>query len=61
VDIQLTGTFAQVVEYLKELRNFPRLIIVDSVALTPQTLPKLGVTIRAEIYTLGTGETGGTH
>jgi Tfp pilus assembly protein PilO len=61
VDIQLTGSFVQVVEYLKELRNFPRLIIVDSVSLSPQTLPKLGVTIRAEIYTLGTGETGGTH
>jgi len=62
VDIQLSGTFAQTVEYLKELRNFPRLIIVDSIALTPQTLPKLGVTVRAEIYTLGTpGQTGGAH
>lgn len=53
VDISLAGTFAQTVEYLRELRNFPRLVIVDSVSLSPQGLPKLGVTIKAEIYTLG--------
>jgi Tfp pilus assembly protein PilO len=63
VDLLLNGTFAQTVDYLKQLRNFPRLIIVDSVSLAPQTLPKLNVTIRAEMYTLGTPstQTGGTH
>ena len=63
VDLLLSGTFAQTVDYLKQLRNFPRLIIVDSVSLSPQTLPKLNVTIRAEMYTLGTPstQTGGTH
>lgn len=63
VDLLLSGTFAQTVDYLKQLRNFPRLIIVDSVSLAPQTLPKLNVTIRAEMYTLGTPstQTGGTH
>ena len=63
VDITLSGTFAQTVEYLRGLKNFPRLVIIDSVSLTPQTLPKLGVTIKAEIYTLGTPQapTGGTH
>ena len=63
VDISLTGTFAQAVEYLRELKTLPRLVIVNAVALSPQGPPKLGVTIRAEIYTLGTpaGQTGGTH
>ncbi|MHB8733547.1 MAG: type IV pilus inner membrane component PilO [bacterium] len=53
VDISLAGTFAQTVEYLRQLRDFPRLLIVDSVSLTPQGLPKLGISIKAEIYTLG--------
>jgi Tfp pilus assembly protein PilO len=63
VDISLTGTFAQTLEYLADLRNFPRLVIVDSVSLAPQTFPKLGVSIKAVIYTLGTPPTptGGTH
>lgn len=54
VNLAVTGTFAQVVQYLRELRDFPRLIIVNSVSLSPQTLPKLGVTLVTEIYTLGT-------
>ena len=54
VDIMLTGTFAQTVQYLRELRDFPRLVIVNSVALTPIGFPNLGVNIKAEIYTLGT-------
>ncbi|HEV2360053.1 MAG TPA: type 4a pilus biogenesis protein PilO [bacterium] len=53
VDITVTGTFAQTVEYLRGLRSFPRLVIVDSISLTPQIFPKLGVSIKAEIYTLG--------
>lgn len=63
VDISLMGTFAQAVEYMRELKNLPRLVIVNAVSLSPQGAPKLGVTIQAEIYTLGTpaGQTGGTH
>jgi Tfp pilus assembly protein PilO len=63
VDLSIAGTFAQTVEYLRELRNFPRLVIVDSVSLSPQHAPKLGVTIKAEIYTLGTpsGQADGGH
>ncbi len=63
VDISLSGTFAQIVEYLGDLRNFPRLVIVDSVSLNPAGLPKLNVNIKAEIYTLGTpsAQTGGTR
>jgi Tfp pilus assembly protein PilO len=63
VDLSLAGTFAQTEEYLRGLRAFPRLVIVDSVSLSPQVLPKLGVTIKAEIYTLGipSAQTGGTH
>ena len=54
VDLQLRGTFAQAVQYLRELRNFPRLVIVNSVSMSPSTYPNLGITIRAEIFTLGT-------
>jgi Tfp pilus assembly protein PilO len=56
VDLQLRGTFAQAVQYLRELRNFPRLVIVNSVSMSPSTYPNLGITIRAEIFTLGTPE-----
>jgi len=63
VDLSIAGTFAQTVEYLRELRNFPRLVIVNSVSLSPQHAPKLGVTIKAEIYTAGTppGQADGGH
>jgi Tfp pilus assembly protein PilO len=54
VDISLRGTFAQTVQYLRELRDFPRLVIVNSVALSPATVPDLAITIKAEIFTLGT-------
>ncbi len=52
VSLTLTGTFAQVVEYLRELRGFPRLIVVESIALSPQTLPRLSASLTTEIYTL---------
>lgn len=63
VDLVLGGTFAQTLEYLRDLRSFPRLLIVDSVSLSPQGPPSLGVTIHAEIYTLGAPQapTGGAH
>lgn len=63
VDLTLSGTFAQTLEYLRDLRSFPRLLIVDSVSLSPQGPPNLGVTIHAEIYTIGTPQapTGGTR
>ena len=61
VDLALSGTFAQVVEYLRELRSFPRLVIVDSVSLNPAAVPKLNVNIKAEIYTLGTPQAGATR
>ncbi len=54
VSLSITGTFAQVKQYLHDLRDLPRLIIVDSVSLTPQTLPRLGIGLSAEIYTIGT-------
>jgi Tfp pilus assembly protein PilO len=54
VDLSLRGTFAQAVKYLRELRNFPRLVIVDSVSMSPSGFPNLGITIKTEIFTLGT-------
>jgi Tfp pilus assembly protein PilO len=63
VDLSIMGSFAQTVEYLRGLRNFPRLIIVDSVSVTPAGFPKLGVNIHASIYTLGAPDqrTGGAR
>jgi Tfp pilus assembly protein PilO len=54
VDLTISGTFAQVVEYLRGLRQFPRLVIVDSVSVAPAGVPKLGVNIHSTIFTLGT-------
>ncbi len=59
VGLSITGTFAQVVQYLKELREFPRLVVVDSISLSPQTLPQLNATLTAQIYTLGSGSASG--
>lgn len=52
VRLSLTGTYAQLVQYLRDLREFPRLIVVDSVALGPQKLPLLSASLVSEIYTV---------
>ncbi len=59
VNLNLTGTFSQMLAYLRELRNFPRLVVVKSIAMNPQQFSKLGVTLVSEIYVLGAapGET----
>lgn len=53
VGLTISGSFAQVVEYLRQLREFPRLIVVQSVSLAPQKLSTLGTSLTTEIYTLG--------
>ncbi len=54
VNLQITGTFAEIVAYLHQLRDFPRLVVVDSITLSPKTPPKLSAGLTAYIYTLGT-------
>jgi Tfp pilus assembly protein PilO len=54
VTLGLTGTFAQALTYLRDLRNLPRLVVVDSVSLNPLEVPRLGVGITSEIYVVGT-------
>ena len=54
VTLGLTGSFAQALTYLRELRNLPRLVVVDSVSLNPLEVPRLGVGITSEIYVVGT-------
>lgn len=54
VDLSLTGSFAQTMTYLRDLRGLPRLVIVNGVTMAPGKLPQLGVGITAEIYILGT-------
>lgn len=53
VTLGLTGSFAQALTYLRELRNLPRLVVVDSVSLNPLEVPRLGVGITSEIYVVG--------
>jgi Tfp pilus assembly protein PilO len=59
VNLNLTATFSQMLTYLRELRDFPRLVVVKSIAMNPQQYSKLGVTVVSEIYVLGAspGET----
>lgn len=54
VTLGLTGSFAQALTYLRELRNLPRLVVVDSVSLNPLEVPRLGVGITSEIYVVAT-------
>jgi len=50
--ITVRGTFPEVVHYFHDLGNFPRLIVVDSIAVAPEKLPQLIVSMDAEIYIL---------
>ncbi len=54
VNLNLTGTFGQMLVYLRELRDFPRLVVVKSIAMSPEQFPKLGIALVSEIYVLGT-------
>ncbi|HEX4836344.1 MAG TPA: type 4a pilus biogenesis protein PilO [bacterium] len=53
VTLGLTGSFAQALTYLRELRNLPRLVVVNSVSMNPLEVPRLGVGINSEIYVVG--------
>ena len=50
--ISVRGTFQQVVQYFHDLGSFPRLIVVNSIAVSPARLPQLIVSMDAEIYIL---------
>jgi len=50
--LTVRGTFPQVVQYFHDLGNFPRLVVVDSIAVSPEKLPQLIVSMGAEIYVL---------
>ena len=50
--ISVRGTFQQVVQYFHDLGSFPRLIVVNSIAVSPERLPQLIVSMDAEIYIL---------
>ncbi len=57
VGLSVAGTFGQLVQYLQRLQDFPRLITVSSVNVSPQSVPgqaspKLSVTLQAATYIL---------
>lgn len=58
VNLSLSATLAQAVAYLRDLHDLPRLVIVDSITLSPTKLPKLGVSLATQIYVLGTPSPG---
>ncbi len=58
VILSLQGTFAETLAYLRELRDLPRLVVVNSITMSPTALPKLGVNLTTEIYVLGTPSPG---
>ena len=54
VNLGLTGTFAQMMAYLRDLRALPRLVIVNGVTMAPEKAPRLTVSIASEIYVVTT-------
>jgi Tfp pilus assembly protein PilO len=54
VGLGLSGTFGQAMTYLRQLHDLPRLVVVDSVTMSPKKLPLLTMTINTEIYVVGT-------
>lgn len=51
LDLALSGTYAQIFAYLRDLREFPRLIVVNGVAMTEEG-QNLRVSLISEIYVL---------
>ena len=52
IGMTFTATYDEFVSLMGELRDFPRLIAVMRVTLTPGTLPELGVQADTETYVL---------
>lgn len=50
--LSITATYQQLIELLAQLQDFPRLVAVNNLAVTPGTLPKLSVQIEAATYVL---------
>ncbi len=54
LNLGLTGTFAQIMAYLRDLHALPRLVVVNGVTLAPEKAPRLTVSIASEIYVVNT-------
>lgn len=52
IGMTFTATYSEFVSLMGELRDFPRLIAVTRVGLTPSTLPELSVQADTETYVL---------
>lgn len=52
LDFGFEGTYADLVAYLARLEDFPRLIILKQISMSPATRPRLKATLGAETYVL---------
>lgn len=52
INMTFTATYSEFISLMSELRDFPRLIAVTRVGLTPGTLPNLSVQADTETYVL---------
>jgi Tfp pilus assembly protein PilO len=52
IGMSFTATYSEFISLMSELRDFPRLIAVTRLGLTPGTLPELSVTADTETYVL---------
>jgi len=60
VRLVVRGTFPHLVQYFQGLRDFPRLIVVDGFAITPDKVPQLTMSMDTEIYVLDAPQTVAT-
>lgn len=59
LEMTLYGSYSQIGTFLRELRDFPRLIAISRITIAPRTLPTLAVNLSGETFVLG-GGSGGT-
>lgn len=55
VRLRVSATYQQLIELMGALQNFPRLMAVKTISVSPATLPELNVDMASEAYVLVKG------
>ncbi|MDR7435559.1 MAG: type 4a pilus biogenesis protein PilO [Armatimonadota bacterium] len=55
VEITLYGSYSQIGTFLRELRDFPRLIAISRITIAPRSVPTLAVSLSGETFVLEGG------
>lgn len=50
--LTVRGRYPQVVQFFTQLRDFPRLVVVNNISVAPEKLPELTVGVDADIFVL---------